>query len=109
MKTEEILKLKDAGFSNEDIIKFASAVDQLPEAPQEINAEASEAAAPSAVTSKPETTPAWAESLTAQISALTRTIQATNARNVSMPTPEKKDASQILGDVLNAAASKERK
>ena len=109
MKTEEILKLKDAGFSNDDIIKFASAVDQLPEEPQEINAEASEAAAPSAVTSKPETVPAWAESLTAQISALTRTIQATNARNVSMPTLEKKDAFQILGDVLNAAASKERK
>ena len=109
MKTEEILKLKDAGFSNDDIIKFASAVDQLPEAPQELTAEVSEAAAPSAVTSKPETVPAWAESLTAQISALTRTIQATNARNVSMPTPEKKDASQILGEVLNAAGNKERK
>ena len=109
MKTEEILKLKDAGFSNDDIIRFASAVDQLPEAPQEITAEVSEAAAPSTVTPKPETTPAWAESLTAQISALTRTIQATNARSVSMPTPEKKDASQILGEVLNAAASKERK
>ena len=109
MKTEEILKLKDAGFSNDDIIKFASAVDQLPEAPQEMNAEDSEAAAPSAVTSKPETAPAWAESLTAQISALTRTIQATNARNVSMPTPEQKDASQILGEVLNAAGNKERK
>ena len=109
MKTEEILKLKDAGFANDDIIKFAAAVDQLPEEPQEINAEASEAAAPSAVTSKPETVPAWAESLTAQISALTRTIQATNARNVSMPTPEQKDASQILGEVLNAAGNKERK
>ena len=109
MTTEEILKLKDAGFANDDIIKFAAAVDQLPEAPQEPTAEVSEAAAPSAVTSKPETVPAWAESLTAQISALTRTIQATNARNVSMPTPEQKDASQILGEVLNAAGNKERK
>ena len=109
MKTEEILKLKDAGFANDDIIKFAAAVYQLPEAPQEITAEVSEADAPSAVTSKPETVPAWAESLTAQISALTRTIQATNARNVSMPTPEQKDASQILGEVLNAAGNKERK
>ena len=109
MRTEEILKLKDAGFANDDIIKFAAAVDQLPEAPQEITAEVSEAAAPSTVTPKPETVPAWAENLTAQISALTRTIQATNARSVNMPTPEKKDASQILGEVLNAAASKERK
>lgn len=109
MKTEDILKLKDAGFSDDVIIKFASAVDELPEAPQEPTAEVSEAAAPSAVTSKPETVPAWAENLTAQISALTRTIQATNARSVSMPTPEQKDASQILGEVLNAAGNKERK
>lgn len=109
MKTEEILKLKDAGFDNDMIIKFASAVDKLPEAPQEITAEVSEAAAPSAVTPKPESAPAWAENLAAQINALTRTIQATNARSVDMPTPEKKDASQILGEVLNAAANKERK
>lgn len=104
MKTEDILKLKDAGFTNEDIIKFASAYDatMVPEAPQDppVSLETEKT---------PESSPAWVNSLSSQIEALTRTIQATNARSVNIPKPEIKDPAQILGDVLNAAANTERK
>lgn len=94
MKTEDILKLKDAGFSNDDIIRFASAYDEtLPEAPQETPV------IPETQTAT-ETIPAWADAFAKQIGALTKTIQAMNTRSVNIPATTQKDPADILGEVI---------
>ena len=101
MKVEEILKLKDAGFDNDTIIRFAGAVQVLdaeesaenaPEKPQE-----------EAKPIKPvQEIPEWVSGLSAQINALTKTIQASNVRSVqdnSITTT--KSAVDVMAEVLN--------
>lgn len=110
MKTEDILKLKDAGFSNDDIIKFATAYDatMIPEAPQDTPANPEPAPKPE-TTSNAEKVPAWAEQFSQEIKNLTRTIQASNIRNVSMPETKTKDPVDILGELIAPPLNKEGK
>ena len=103
MKVEEILKLKEAGFDNESIIKFANAVEKLdaeeqkPEIPAEKPAEEPK-------TIKPvQEIPEWVSALTSELQGLRKTIQASNIRSVQDNDISKpKTASEILADVLNA-------
>ena len=107
MKVEEILKLKEAGFDNESIIKFANAVEKLdaeeqkPEIPAEKPAE-------EAKTIKPvQEIPEWVSALTSELQGLRKTIQASNIRSVQDNDITKpKTASEILADVLNAPGGK---
>lgn len=101
MKIEEILKLKDAGFDNESIIKFASAVERLDaeEQPEKTPEKAVEAPKEP---EKPVTPPEWTTTLINEIKGLKATIQASNVRNVqdnSITTT--KSAVDVMTEVLN--------
>lgn len=103
MKVEEILKLKEAGFDNDSIIKFANAVEKLdaeeqkPEIPAEKPAEDAKSIKPV------QEIPEWVSALTSELQGLRKTIQASNIRSVQDNDISKpKTASEILADVLNA-------
>ena len=101
MKIEEILKLKDAGFDNESIIKFASAVERLDaeEQPEKAPEKAQEAPKEP---EKPVTPPEWTTTLIDEIKGLKATIQASNIRAVqdnSLTTT--KSAVDVMTEVLN--------
>ena len=101
MKIEEILKLKDAGFDNESIIKFASAVERLDAEEQPEKAPEKAAEAPKEP-EKTVTPPEWTTTLINEIKGLKATIQASNVRNVqdnSITTT--KSAVDVMTEVLN--------
>lgn len=106
MKIEEILKLKDAGFDNESIIKFASAVEKLDAEEQPKIAPEKAAEAPKEP-EKPVTPPEWTTTLIDEIKGLKATIQASNIRSVQdNDIPKQKTAVEVMAEVLNAPGGK---
>lgn len=104
MKVEEILKLKEAGFDNDSIIKFANAVEKLDAEEQKPEIPAEKPAEDDAKSIKPvQEIPEWVSALTSELQGLRKTIQASNIRSVQENDIIKpKTASEILADVLNA-------
>lgn len=110
MKVEEILKLKEAGFDNDSIIKFANAVERLdaeeqkPEIPAEKPAEDAKPIKPI----KPvQEIPEWVSALTSELQGLRKTIQASNVRSVQENDIIKpKTAVEVMAEVLNAPGGK---
>ena len=101
MKVEEILKLKDAGFDNESIIKFAGAVQAMDDEEKAENAPEKPQEAPKPIKSVQEI-PEWATLLKDEIQGLKKTIQASNIRavqNNEIQAP--KSAVDVLSEVLN--------
>ena len=107
MKVEEILKLKEAGFDNDSIIKFANAVEKL-DAEEQKTENPAEKPTESEKPIKPvQEIPEWVSALTSELQGLRKTIQASNIRSVQENDIIKpKTASEILADVLNAPGGK---
>lgn len=107
MKIEEILKLKDAGFDNDSIIKFASAVQRLDEEEKPADkAPEKPSEAPEAI--KPvQEIPEWSTTLINEIKGLKQTIQASNIRSIQQnELPKQKTAVEVMAEVLNAPGGK---
>lgn len=108
MKVEEILKLKEAGFDNDSIIRFANAVEKLdaeeqkPEIPAEKPAEDAKPIKP-----VQQEIPEWVSALTSELQGLRKTIQASNIRSVQdNDINQPKTAVEVMAEVLNAPGGK---
>ena len=107
MKVEEILKLKEAGFDNESIIKFANAVEKLDAEDQKPEIPAEKPAEEPKIIKPVQEIPEWVSALTSELQGLRKTIQASNIRSVQENDIIKpKTAVEVMAEVLNAPGGK---
>lgn len=106
MKIEDVLKLKDAGFTNDDIIRFSGAYDEISEQPPAIEQDPAEVPTISTTNTTPPEWSAKIDALTARINELQKTIQASNMRTAQMPETITKSPAEILGDVIAPPVNK---